>query len=138
MSQENADIVRDGLERFLADRDTSRLADDFVWDVTHFEGWPDKAVYRGVDEFNDFVAMWFEPFDEWRQEIEQVEDLGGDRVLAIAHQHARLKGSTAEVDLRYAIVYTVEGEHVTMGDVYVPVERAFEAVGLTDRRADAP
>jgi SnoaL-like domain len=131
----NVDIVRNGSAAFFASGDTSSLTEGFVWDLTNFEGWPDKAVYTGLDELNQFMTSWFEPFEDWRQEFDRLEDVGEDRVLGILHQHARLKGSSAEIDMRYAIVYTVVGGLAARADVYMPIERAFEAVGLAERSA---
>jgi hypothetical protein len=71
MSQENVDLVRDGMNAYIESGDTSRISGDFVWDLTNFENWPDKAIYSGLDEFNDFMGIWFEPFEEWRQDIER-------------------------------------------------------------------
>ncbi|MEA2271974.1 MAG: hypothetical protein QOI98_682 [Solirubrobacteraceae bacterium] len=130
MSLTNVDVVRVGVERWVADRDTSWMSDDFVWDLTHYEGWPDKAVHRGLEEFNAFAETWFEPFEEWRQEIERIEELSDGRVLAVLHQYGRLRGSNAEVEMRYAIVFTVRDEKVAVGEAYMPVELALVAFAL--------
>ena len=135
MSQPNIDLIRDGMNAYIESGDTSRISEDFVWDMTNFENWPDKNVYTGLAEFNEFMAIWFDPFEEWRQDTERLEDLGGDRVLMIAHQHARLKGSTSEVDMRYGVIYDVAGDRATRAMVYQPAEGALEAAGLAEPAA---
>ena len=131
MSQENVAIVRANLEEFIRTRrPTPHMSADFVWDLTNYEGWPDKAVYAGQEEFVQFIDMWVEPFDSWTMEIERILDAGGDHVVVILLQHGRLKGSSAEVDMRYGAVYTVKEGVVLRADAYSPAERALTACGL--------
>jgi hypothetical protein len=51
MSQENVEIVRNGLARFAATGEfpaatgefpAERLTADFVWDMSNFHGWPEQ------------------------------------------------------------------------------------------------
>jgi ketosteroid isomerase-like protein len=131
MSHETVEIVRQNLEEFIRTPGmTSQMSPDFVWDLTNYEGWPDKAVYAGTDEFVGFVEMWMEPFDTWTMEAEQILDVGDGRVAVILRQHARLKGSTAEVDMRYGAIYTVVDGAVVRADAYSPAERALTAAGI--------
>jgi ketosteroid isomerase-like protein len=131
MSEENVEIVRANLDEFIRTRSaTPQMSPDFVWDLTHYEGWPDKAVYAGVDEFSQFVDTWMEPFESWTMDVEELLDAGDARVVVILHQHARLKGSTGEVDMRYGAIYTVVDGAIVRADAYSPAERALEAVGL--------
>ena len=131
MSQENVEIVRANLEEFVRTRrPTPHMSPYFVWDLTNYEGWPDKAVYAGQAEWIQFVETWLEPFDSWTMEIERIADAGGDQVVVILLQRGRLKGSSAEVDMRYGSVYTVEAGVILRADAYSPAERALAACGL--------
>jgi ketosteroid isomerase-like protein len=131
MFEDNVDLVRTNLEEFAqTGRPTPQMSDEFVWDVSNYEGWPDRAVYEGIDEFKGFFAGWMEPFDAWTVEIEDIRAAGDDRVVVIMVQHGTLKGSTAKVDMRYGAVYTVQDGMIVRVDVYGPAERALEAVGL--------
>ena len=49
MSQENVEILLGGYEWFRAKgKFPAHLATpDFVWDMSHFEGWPEQQVYEG-------------------------------------------------------------------------------------------
>ena len=85
MSQENMEIVRNGVERF---RTTGEFADeivteDFVWDMSNFHGWPEQQVYAGADGARTFLREWSVG---WEGELE-VEALhhAGDRVVALMH-----------------------------------------------------
>jgi ketosteroid isomerase-like protein len=134
MSHENVEIVRENLEEFIrVSGATTHMSPDFVWDLTHYEGWPDKAVYAGVEEFNQFVEMWMEPFDSWTMDVEEILDGGGDQVVVILYQHGRLKGSTGQVDMRYGAIYTVVDGVVMRADAYSPAERALAAAGIEAR-----
>jgi ketosteroid isomerase-like protein len=137
MSEENVETVRANLEEFIRTRrPTPHMSADFVWDLTNYEGWPDKAVYAGQAEWVQFVETWLEPFDTWTMDIERILAAGGDQVVVILLQHGRLKGSSAEVEMRYGAVYTVREGVILRADAYSPAERALEAFGLANRGAD--
>jgi ketosteroid isomerase-like protein len=131
MSDANVDLVRTALEEFARTlRVAPAMSPDFVWDLTNYEGWPDRTVYEGLEEFVKFFEAWTEPFDRWTVEIQEIHAVDDTRVVVIMVQHGTPAGSAAEVDMRYGGIYTVEGEMITRVDVYSPAERALEAVGL--------
>ena len=134
MSQENVEIIKGVLEEFIAtgqiDRDP--LAADVIWDASTFRGWPDKPVYHGFDGFSEFVDAWFEPYDDWSVAVDQLLDAGGDRVVAVMRQRARMRGSDAGVGLRFGVVYTVENRKVRRMQLYGTPEEALEAAGLQE------
>jgi hypothetical protein len=51
MSQENMKIVRWAYEEFEARGAliAEIAAPDFVWDMSHFSGWPEQQIYEGVE-----------------------------------------------------------------------------------------
>ena len=131
MSQENVEIVKRGLEVFVATGQLSdQIAADFTWDLTTFRGWPDQPVFHGFDGFRQFLSAWTEPYDDWSAELEQVLDAGGDQVVASLRQQGRLRGSDAVVELLYGVVYTVANGQIRCAQVYMTVEEALNAVGL--------
>ena len=71
-------------------------------------------------------------FDDPTVVLEELRDLGDDRVLAIQRTKGRAKLSGIEVDLRYAAVSTVRDGRIVRGREYLSVEDAFEAVGLRE------
>jgi ketosteroid isomerase-like protein len=131
MSQENVEVVRRVLEEFIATRQFSdEVAVDVVWDMSSFQGWPDRSVFHGLEGFTRFLSAWIEPYDEWSMDLEQILDAGGNQVVAALVQRGRLRGSTSVVGLRYGIVYTVEDGQVRGAKVYTTPEEALEAAGL--------
>jgi ketosteroid isomerase-like protein len=136
MSRENVEVVRSFLADFadpLGER-SERLAisPDVVWDLSTFAGWMGNERYVGRDEFLGFLRDWVQPYEEWAYEVERVSDAGGDLVLAVLHQHGRMCGGEAEVEMHYAIVYTVRDGQVQQGSVYATPEEALKALGLRE------
>src|SRR5262245_49615418 len=106
MSQENVEIVREiyaclgrgGWEAVL-----SRLPDlEFETDPRN----PNAGVYRGL-AFGRFVQELEEPFEETSTVVERMFDLG-DHVLAFLKMRRRPKGSSAEMEIQVATLWTLE------------------------------
>jgi ketosteroid isomerase-like protein len=132
MSQQNVELVRKGVAAFADSGGVSEFfAPDVVWDMGTFSGWPGRSEFRGLDEFNDFVEAWIEPYEGWSFEVEEILDAGGNRVVVMANQRGKLRGSDSWIDARFAIIYTIEGEFIQRGQVYATAEEALEAAGLS-------
>jgi ketosteroid isomerase-like protein len=133
MSQENVDLVAEGLREFQATlRATERAAADFVWDLSTLEGWPDATEYFGPEGFNEFVARWTEAYDEFEQRTEEEIDGGDQDVVSIISQRGRPRGSQSWVHLRIGVVWTVAEGEITRGRVFRTAEEALEAAGLRE------
>ena len=133
MSQENVELVRRGHEEFVKTRalvaDTAAPA--FVWDMTHFHGWPEQEMYEGVQGAERFLHDWISAWDDWDIEIEALHD-AGDRVVAVMHQRGRSKSTGVVVDMSFAQAWTfVDGKRTRM-DMYSHVGEALKAVGLEE------
>src|SRR6478735_11802142 len=85
MSQENVEIVRRAYEHRQAHGDflAESLATDYVWDMSHFQGWPEQQTYEGIDEARRFIREWTTAFDDWEIEIVAIHDAGDDRVVGV-------------------------------------------------------
>jgi SnoaL-like domain len=138
MSEENVELVRRMHAEFEQTlRATPEfLAPGFIWDMSAFQGWPDDAVYEGLDGFDRFFEAWRAPWDDWKLEINDVVDVGADEVLVLMHQWGTPKGGRARVGLDYGTVYTVAGGVVTRARVFGSPEEAREAAGLADSAGD--
>ena len=75
---------------------------------------------------------WTEPYDDWSMAVDEVLDAGGDRVVTLLRQRGRIRGSDAEVEMRYGMVYTVESGKIRRMQMYVTPEEAIEAAGLSE------
>ena len=92
---------------------------------------PDLSVGRGREYLASVVAGWAATWENWRDEVAEMRDLG-DEVLVLSVQRGRGRGSGVEVTLRYAILYGVAGGAITSVRMYGTVAEALEAAGLEE------
>jgi uncharacterized protein len=134
MSQENVEVVRRGFEAF-ADGGLDAMAEFWDPDIN----W--RAAEGAIDDVGEmhgrvavrrYVQDWLDTFDDSSVVVEELRDVGDDRVLAIHRAKARAKLSGVEIDLRYAVVYTLRAGRVVRAREYLSVDEALEAVGLRE------
>ena len=130
----NLEIVRDGYERFVGTGElpVDIYAPDFVWDMSHFAGWPEDRLYHGVEGTRAFLDAWTEVWDDWQLEVESLHE-AGDQVLAIMRQRARSKSTGLEVEMTFGMLWTVRDGKETRMEMYYDPAEAIRAAGLTDR-----
>ena len=133
MSQENVEFVRRGVEHVER---TGRLSPedvhpDFVWETTTFRGGMLPRVCVGVDEANRWLAEWFESFENWSLDIEEVHEVG-DQVVAILRQRANARHGGPEVEMRFAQIWTLRDGRAARMEMYADPDEALEAAGLSE------
>jgi ketosteroid isomerase-like protein len=72
----------------------------------------DGGIVHGREELVRIIGEWVEAFDDWREEIHEIRDLGS-QVCVVATQRGRAKGSGMEIETRYALLYDVQGGEIT-------------------------
>jgi ketosteroid isomerase-like protein len=134
MSQENVEVVRRMLQAF-ADGGLDAMAE--FWD-------PDidwRAAEGAVDDVGEmhgpvalrrYVQDWIDTFDDFSVVVEQLRDVGDNRVLGVQRLTGRAKLSGTETDLRYALVSTISDGKVVRAREYMSLDQALEAVGLSE------
>jgi ketosteroid isomerase-like protein len=134
MSQENVEVVRRGVQAF-AEGGLDAMAE--FWD-------PDiewRAAEGAIDDVGEmhgpvavrrYVQDWIDTFDDFSVVVEELRDVGDDRVLSVQRLKGRAKLSGTETEIRYAVVSTVRDGKVVRGREYLSVENALEAVGLRE------
>ena len=134
MSQENVELVRRILSEFgeTLQPVSDLTSPDFIWNNGSWTAWTGPSEYRGTDGFMQFFGEWIAAYDEWAQEVEEIVDVGGGRVVGITRQRGRLRNSGAWVDLQAGFVYTIENGLLVRVDVYGSRAEALKAVGLDD------
>lgn len=135
MSQENVDLVRRGYEHFRATGAflPGTFDPDFVWDMSHFRGWPERQTYPGIEGAMQFLAEWADSWEDW--EVEMLDDPRdvGEKVVGIYRQRGRSKATGLPVEMDFAQVWTFgEGKVIRM-EMYATAREALEAVGLDNR-----
>ncbi len=135
MSQKNVELVRQGFEAFnRGDRVTVTrlLAPDVKW---HSLAGPILGVgtLRGRDAVLEFFWRDLpESIEGFRASLEEVTDLGNDRVLVVARYEGHGRGSDIEVNQLVASVYEIrDGMAASVRD-YESRDEALEAAGLRE------
>jgi ketosteroid isomerase-like protein len=132
VSQENVEIVRRMYEASYggdAEGALSYFDPNVLVDTSSAR--PDGVIGKGHEHLIATIGGWVDAWDEWREEIEEMRDLG-DRVYVVATQRGRGKGSGIEVETRYALLYEVEGDQITGMTFYIDPAEALEAAGLRE------
>jgi ketosteroid isomerase-like protein len=141
MSRENVEVVRRLFEDYEAAMergdlgtwfDSEHLADDAEWIPPVLDSIGMRSVYRGREEWLEFMRTWTEDFEDWSVRLDQVIDAGGDRVVGVFHQRATGKGSGVPVELRMALLYELEGGKVIRMRNFLDPADALEAAGLRE------
>jgi ketosteroid isomerase-like protein len=131
MGDYKLELARTGLRDFLRDnRANDFFADDMVWDFSGFRGWVEDTEYHGPHGFDEQMARWTAPFDDWAMEITEMIDAGGDDVLGIGVQRGHLKGSGAVVEMPIAQIWTIRDGKLTRIRMFVDAPDAYRAAGI--------
>ncbi len=110
MAQEDVELIRTLYERWQRDDPALELfADDFDWSTPH----PGASELRGIEAVGSFIRDYRGAWEEWRIELEDLQDLGGGQVLVRFTEHARGRGSGAMASVRVEGVWTVSGGKAT-------------------------
>src|SRR3954451_20516928 len=80
------------------------LAEDAEWRES--DVLPDTGIYRGREAIRAFLTDFLASWERFHQTVEEVRE-AGDRVLVMIRLEATGKGSAADVDARYAPLWTV-------------------------------
>ena len=105
---------------------TAALAPDAEW--CESAGLPDASIFRGRDTIAAFLADFLESWQEFRQEIEEVI-VTGDRVALLIHLRATGRASGADVDARYAHVWTMRDGVGVRVEAFRDRDSALTAIG---------
>jgi ketosteroid isomerase-like protein len=132
-TRENVATLEEGYEWFRDHgRFPGRLATpDFIWDMSHFQGWPEQQVYEGIEGANDFIATWGEAWDDWRIEVEAMHE-AGEKVVTLLRQGGRSKVSGMRAEMSFAMVWSFRDGLEARMDMYSDTREALRAVGLED------
>jgi ketosteroid isomerase-like protein len=90
------------------------------------------VTYRGYGDMASGFDQLVEVASIYRIEVEEIIDLGGDRVLAAVEAAMRGKASDIGVTSVIFVVVTVRDGVITRMDEYVDRAEALEAVGLSE------
>jgi len=129
MSEENVDLVRGLLERFIA---TGELSWDLMHEdiEVHDHDVMDASEYRGHLGFARWVENWNLAWSEFSMQPEELIDAGA-RVVSVFRMKATGRGSGVAVERQDAMVWEVhDGKGVRL-DYYNNREQALQSAGLS-------
>jgi ketosteroid isomerase-like protein len=133
MSEENVELVRQGYEAWNRG-DLEWLLDPSTADSEFRTArlFPDTdAVYRGQEGFRKFWNTFREPWETFLIEVERLEPIGDDRVLALLWFHGSGRQGV-EVTLKFANLFTLEDQMVHHLVNFADWQEALEAAGLSE------
>jgi ketosteroid isomerase-like protein len=133
MSEENVELVRQSYEAWNRD-DLEWLLDHITpdYEFRTAQLFPDtEAVYRGQEGLRQFWSTFREAWETLRVEVDRIEPIGDDRVLALLRFHGRGRGGV-EVKLEYANPLTIENGLTTRNVGFADWQSAVEAAGLPE------
>jgi ketosteroid isomerase-like protein len=135
MSEENVDILRRVLAFYetTGEHLTESYASDFVWDMSNYRGWPEQAIYEGIDGMRRFLAEWSRVFD-WEYEVESLHD-AGDRMVTIVSQRGRTSSAGPAVEMCNGLVWTLRDGKIVRVENYADPDEALRAAGLPGEAA---
>jgi ketosteroid isomerase-like protein len=88
-----------------------------------------EKTYIGSDGLRAAWLEWVAPWASYRTETKEAID-AGERVLLIVEDSARREGSTQEVKIDGAAVWSFRGGKIARFEAYADRSEAREAIGL--------
>jgi ketosteroid isomerase-like protein len=134
MSQENVEVVRAAVDAYGREG-VDGFSDHLTEDIDHraAEGAiDDPGPIHGKDAVRAYIQDWIDTFDDFKTEAVELIDAGDDKVIAMLHASGRAKLSGIEIDLTYAVVYTIRDGRIARGREYMTRDEALEAAGLSE------
>jgi ketosteroid isomerase-like protein len=135
MAQENVEIVR---SLYTAFSELAEGGDITSFVIAHFE--PDceyrpveeEEAIRGHDALVGWIERWFEAWDEFRVDVDELIEADDDVIFAALTVHGHGAGSGIQVNQRFFHVWDLRGGKGLRQREYLEREEALEAVGLSE------
>jgi ketosteroid isomerase-like protein len=105
-------------------------ARDGVWDMSRFDGWIGEPLLEGTEAIREWIREWVSGYAEVRAEIEELHELGPDRVFVLVKQAGRPAAGKNWVELRWAMVLELRDGLIVRAENWSDRDDALRAVGL--------
>jgi ketosteroid isomerase-like protein len=129
MSAEDVQVVRRMFERFEAgdaDGSLACFAPDVEVDASRRI---DGGVAHGHEGLQRIIREWVGTWEDYRHETVEVHDCG-DKVMGVAKQFGRGKGSGVEIEHEYAYIFELRDGKITRYTIYLDRDEASRDAGL--------
>jgi ketosteroid isomerase-like protein len=139
MSQENVELVR----RFEESWAASDL--DAALECVHAEmefDWSDSmgpfaGTYRGWDGLTRFWTEMLEAWEHFSPEMEEVIDIGPNRLITLDVVRGRGKGSGVDIEARGAMLWTFREDKIVRAKMFQTKQEALEVAGPSEHDTHA-
>ncbi len=132
MSRENVEVIRDANQAF--NEGGVSAAKRFFADDAEFHEPPEQPgprVARGIDAVEKLFGEFEEAWTAHHSDIEEVRELGADRVLVFSVERFRGRDGM-EVAAPAGAVFTLRDKKIVRWEAFWDRRRALEAAGLTE------
>lgn len=134
MSPENIEVVRRAFAALTqggVDAAAELWHPEINWRA--MAGAPDDVgEMNGIEAARRYVQDWYDMFDDFTSEIEELCDIGDDHVIAVIHNSGRAKRSGIPTELRYAALYTIRDGKLVRVREYATRAEALKAAALSE------
>lgn len=132
MSEGNVELMRRGYERWLSgDPGFADVWDpEIAWDISAHPLPDVPNEGRGRDDLIAHLATYMSGWTDYRGEIAEIAEVGGDHVLAVLQETASLGETEASLDRDLFQLWTVRDGRATFVRVFRTRREALEAAGL--------
>jgi ketosteroid isomerase-like protein len=136
MSSENVELVRQAFEHQRAGRIAEwveTMDPQIEWDISAhpLPDFPDSGI--GRDAFLGHLAGYFAGWNDYDATVQEAID-GGDEVVLILHERARLRASDSVLDRDLPTVWTVRNGRTVRFRVFKTRAEALAGAGLPETR----
>ena len=90
------------------------------------------TTYAGPQGLREWALEWYAPYVSYRVVQGEAVDLAGERVFVPYNCFARIEGSTAEIEIVHAGVFTFRDGKIARAEIYLNRAEALKAVGLEE------
>jgi ketosteroid isomerase-like protein len=126
----NADVIRE-LTRLWNAGDTAGAIELYAEDAVTQTGphWPEQATSRGRDEIRAGMEDWQSMWQTTRVEVESLEEVGPNQVVAVGAWHIRGRASGIEGEMPLFILFTLRDGQVARLEWFEDRDSAVAAAG---------
>ena len=132
MSEENVEIVRRIYDEQIAHPEAVRELYDPNYETDLTDAGPDVGVVLGFDAAEEALRPYWEMFEDFRYEMEDVIHADERQVVTAVRDGGRMKRSKSEVWNRFFHVWTFRNGKVIRISAHLDKNRALEAAGLSE------
>ena len=107
------------------------LCDERI-EIRNLEQMPVGSRYDGHAGMRQWSIEVWEVFSEVHNQIEELIEVDDSTVVSVQTTHARMRHTELEIDLKWAVVWTLRDGKVLRTQGYLTRAEAIEALGLDD------